>query len=117
MISKLCNALHSSQVSWLPAHEFAAQWAAEYGVDLIDDDLPNPGTPRWCGLPNDDPQKVIALLLRASKAVLHDEGDQQARAEASKAVAGSADWTAIAREADQLAEFRSARPWLKRLVS
>jgi hypothetical protein len=83
------SAIESRQVSWLPAHEFAASWAAEYGVDLIDDDLPNPGTPRWCGLPNDHPHKVAALLLRGSKAVLHDEGDQQARAEASKAVAGA----------------------------
>jgi hypothetical protein len=99
--SKLCNALQSSQVSWWSVHEFAAQWAAEYGVDLIDDDLPNPGTPRWCGLRNDDPQKVAALLLRGSKAGLHDEGEQQARAEASRAVAGAADWRSVSRSVSQ----------------
>jgi hypothetical protein len=89
------SALESQQVSWLPTFEFAASWAAEYGLDLIDDDLPNPGTPRWSGLP--DAHKLAALLLRGSKAVLHDEGEQQERAEASKDISAAADWTALAR--------------------
>jgi Protein of unknown function (DUF2742) len=110
------NRLVSQQVSWLPSYEFAAQWAAEYGVDLLDDDLPNPGTPQWCRLPDDDPQKVAALLLRGSKAVLHDESEQQARGEASKAVAGAADWSAISREINQRTAFYAARPWLRRAV-
>jgi hypothetical protein len=109
------SAIESRQVSWLPTHEFAASWAAKYGIDLIDDDLPNPGTPRWFGLP--DPHKVAALLLRASKAILHDEGDQQARAEASKAIAGAADWSAISREINQRTAFYAARPYLKREAS
>jgi hypothetical protein len=106
--------IDSQQVSWLPTFEFAASWAAEYGVDLIDDDLPNPGTPRWCGLPNDHPHKVVALLLRGCKAVLHDEGDQEARAEAAKDIAAAADWPSIANEIRTHADFYAARPWLKR---
>ena len=90
-------AIESKQVSFWPVHEFAASWAAKYGIDLIDDDLPHPGTPRWCGLPNDHPHKVAALVLRGSKAVLHDEGDQQALAEASRDIADAANWAAMAR--------------------
>jgi hypothetical protein len=111
------SAIESQQVSFWPTFEFADQLAAEYGVDLIDDDLPNPGTPRWCGLPNDHPHKLAALLLRGSKAVLHDEGDQWALAEASKAVAGAADWSAISREINQHNAFYAERPWLKREAS
>ena len=113
--SKLCNALHSSQVNWLTVHEFAAQWAAVHGIDLIEDDLPNPGTPRWCGLP--DAHKLAALLLRASKAVLHDETAQAARCEASHDVSAAEDWSAIAREIRNREEFRAARPWMTRKAS
>jgi hypothetical protein len=90
------SGLESQQVSWWPSHECAAQWAAEHGIDLIDVDLPNPDTPRWCGLP--DAHKLAALLLRPRKAGLRSTNRP---APGKQGCHGSADWSAISRKSTQ----------------
>ena len=98
----------SRAVSWWPCHEFITALVARYN------DLPTAGTPAWCGLDDGDPRKLIALAVAGEHHVLRMETAQEARAEASKAIATAADWPAVAREVRQLAEFREANPWAVR---
>jgi hypothetical protein len=56
------------------------------------------GTPEWCALESSDPRKLAALYDAAQHHALRVETAQAARAEASRAVAGAADWAAIAIE-------------------
>jgi Protein of unknown function (DUF2742) len=68
-------------------------------------------------LAHDDPQKWAALLDAAQHWALRLETCQEARADASRAVAGAADWPKLSREINQRADFYAARPWLRREVS
>lgn len=104
---ELLDALSSRTLVWLPVHRYAAGLAALLGVDL-GDRLPYPGTISWLDLPDGSPVKKAALLLAASHHVLRLEIEQEAKAEASKAVAASADWPAIAREVQELAGARKS---------
>ena len=98
----------SRSVSWWPCHEFITALVARFN------DLPMAGTPAWCGLDDGDPRKLIALAAAGEHHVLRMETAQEARAEASKAIAAAADWPAVAREVRQLAAFREANPWAVR---
>ncbi len=75
------------------------------------------GTPEWCNLDDDDPRKTAALLDAAQHWALRVETCQQARCDASHAVSGAVDWSALAREINQRTDFYAARPWLKRAAS
>lgn len=60
------------------------------------------GSPEWRALPDDDPQKLAALVIAGSRWVLEEQvAEQRARRDAEKAaaveVARAADWTAVAR--------------------
>lgn len=101
--------LASQQVSWWETHLFVTELVAHYN------DLPIAGTPRWCALDDSDPRKLISLAVEGEHHVLRKETAQEARADASKWVAGSADWSAISREANQRNAFYAERPWLKRV--
>ncbi|MEZ0355504.1 DUF2742 domain-containing protein [Mycobacterium sp. SA01] len=101
----------SRQVSWWPTHEFISALVATY------DHLPMAGTPVWCGLPDTDPRKLLALAVAGSHHILRVETAQQQRAEASKAVAGSADWPAVAQEVLQRNRIRETHTWAKRVAS
>ena len=105
------SGLESRQVSFWSVHEFVQRYLDTAGH------FPAAGTPAWCAQPGGDRRKWAALLDAAQHHVLRVETAQEQHAEASRAVADAADWTAIAREAAQLAEFRSARPWSKRVAS
>ena len=56
------------------------------------------GSPAWCLLPVSDPRKVAALFSAAEHWALRLETCQQALADASREVAATADWRAIAVE-------------------
>lgn len=77
--------------------------------------LANVGTAAWCSLAHDNPAKWAALLDGARHWALQLELNQQARAEASRAVAGAADWPKVGRELQRLSEFRRTAPWSKRV--
>ncbi len=110
------NALDSRSLAWLPVHDYATRLAAQLGVDLTDR-LPYPGTLSWLALDDGSPIKKAALLLAASQRVLHLEVGQEARAEASKAVAAAADWPAIAGEIRRLADARRSGARIERRAS
>jgi hypothetical protein len=101
----------SQQVNWLTVHRFVAAVLNQVN------DWPTLGTPAWCSLTYEDPRKWAALLDGAQHHALRLELNQEARAEASRAVSGAADWPALSREICTRADFYAARPWLKRVVS
>ena len=101
----------SRQVAWWPVHELVAEVLDQVG------DWPLLGTPAWCALDDDDPRKWAALLDAAQHWALRLDVEQEARAEASRAIAGAADWRAIGGQCQQRAQFRASRPWSKRVPS
>ena len=105
------KAVESQQVSFWSVHEHVAPLLATVGQ------WPMVGTPAWCSLSGDDPKKWAALLDAAQHHALRLELNQEARADASKAVSSTADWTEVSREIRQLNDFRAARPWARRVAS
>jgi hypothetical protein len=101
--------IESRSVSWWPTHEFISA--------LVDqaNHLPVAGTTAWCALEDADPAKLLALAAAGEHHVLRVETAQAARADASRAVSESADWSTIAREYRQRSEFRSVQPWTSRM--
>ena len=83
----------SQQVSWWETHEFYQAALAQANVGP----LPWPGTPAWCELASGDPRKMLALASFGVHHALRVEAAQEQRAEASKAIAAAADWSAVAR--------------------
>lgn len=76
--------------------------------------LPVAGTPAWCAMSDENPNKLLALALAGEHHVLRCELDQLAQAEASKAVAASADWGAVARWNRDRAGARASGVYVER---
>jgi Protein of unknown function (DUF2742) len=104
------NPATSQQVSWWEVHKFA--------TDRLDQvaHWQMVGNPAWCELPDDDPVKWAAILDAAQHWALRVETCQQARCDAGRDIAAAADWSAIAHEIRDRAEFYAARPWLRRVA-
>lgn len=98
----------SRQVSWWPVCEFVQPYLDAAAP------LPMAGTPAWCALDDDDPRKLAAALDASRHHALRMETAQQAMADASRDVSGSADWSRVAREIQQRNEFYASKPWLRR---
>lgn len=101
----------SQQVSWWSVHEFVTEVLKQVNS------WPLLGTPAWCSLSNDDPRKWAAVIDGGQHHALRVELGQEARAEASRAISGSANWSAISSEIHQRRTFYDAKPWLKRVAS
>jgi hypothetical protein len=99
------------QVSWWSVHEHVVPILAS--VEW----WPMVGTPEWCALDDDDPVKLAALLDAAQHWALRVETCQEAHCDASRQVSGAVDWSALAREINQRADFYATRPWLRRVAS
>jgi hypothetical protein len=100
----------SQQVNWWSVHEFVAAVLNQVNG------WPMLGTPVWCSLTHDEPQKWAALLDGAQHWALRVETCQEARCEASRAISAAADWSSTSREMLKLGAFREAHPWAKRVV-
>lgn len=85
----------SQQVSWWSVHRWVQRYLDAAG------NYPPAGTPAWCELADGDRRKWAALLDAAQHHVLRVELAQEARAEASKAVAGGDDWSTVAQRIAQ----------------
>jgi hypothetical protein len=96
-------------VSWLSVHEWVTA--------RITPGFPMAGTAAWCLLPDDHPLKLSAVLDGGQHWALRIEGNQEALADASKAIAGAVDWRCVANELAQLTAYRAANPWSRREVS
>ncbi len=105
------SATESQQVSFWSVQEFVGAVLSQVN------NWPMVGTPAWCSLARDDPRKWCALLDAARHHALRLELNQEARAEASKAIAGAVDWPKVSQEIRQRNDFREAQPWAKRVAS
>lgn len=74
------------------------------------------GTPAWCLLGDADPAKLAAIYDAAQHWALRVESAQEARAEASRDVSGSADWAAVARSARRHADAVRTGVYIPRAV-
>jgi hypothetical protein len=88
-------------VSWFSVHEYVAPILERVGS------WPQVGSVDWCALPDDHPAKVAAIFDAAQHHALRVETAQEAKAQASQAISGAADWSAIA--AETLSRASSAR--------
>lgn len=93
--------LGSRQVTWWSVWCWAQQQAASHGIDPVNDALPLPGTPSWCGMPDGDARKLCAVLLAGAREALRHDTEQEAKAQASQGVSASADWSALGRSVAQ----------------
>jgi hypothetical protein len=101
----------SQQVSSWSVHEFVQPLLTQLGS------WPMVGTPAWCVLDDDDPAKVAALLDAAQHWALRIETSQQDLCDASRLIAGAADWSVLAQKSTQRNAFYAAHPWLTRVSS
>lgn len=89
----------SRQVAWFEVYRYAERLSTSHGVGL--DHLPLPGTPAWCGMDDDDARKLLALVLGGVREALNHDAAQEHLADASKKIATSEDWSALARRIAQ----------------
>lgn len=84
--------IESRVVAWWPVHEFISA--------LVDqaNHQPVAGSPAWCLLADDDPNKLLALAVAGEHHVLRMETAQEALADASKVVAASTEWSKVGRD-------------------
>ena len=82
----------SSQVSWWECHQFVERLVAQADHGSI----PVAGTPEWVAMCDGDPRKLLALAQFGVHHALRVETAQEAVAEASRAVAAGAQWSAVA---------------------
>lgn len=103
--------IDSRQTSYASVAAFIAELLAQVNNAVP----PGAGTPAWCALDPADPMKSLSLIVAGGAHVLSVEATQEALAEASKAVAASADWPKVAREIQQLDAARKAGVRIERV--
>lgn len=96
------------QVNFYETFTYAARVAAEHGVALAHD-LPIAGTLQWCGMPDDDARKLMALVLGGVREALANEARQDAIAEAGEAIWEAEDWRTVARQVQKRREIDEIR--------
>ncbi|WP_085078422.1 DUF2742 domain-containing protein [Mycobacterium palustre] len=105
--------LGSQAVSWWEVHLWRDRMLTQLGVQQF----PMVGTPAWCALDDDHPEKIAAVFDAAQHWALRVDTAQEELAAASKAVAAAAAWTAIAKANRDRAEFYERRPFLRRVAT
>ena len=96
------STLESRMAAWWPVHQFITAAVAQA------DSIPTAGTPAWCALADTDPRKMLAVAVEGEHVILFREMAQEARADASKAIAAVADWPKVAQEIRQLDAARKS---------
>lgn len=81
----------STQVAWAEVLRFVQA----RGVDPTR--VLTAGTPSWCDLDDDHPDKLAAVLAAGVHHALRLDAAQAVRADASRAVSAAVDWTRIGR--------------------
>ncbi len=85
----------SRQVNWWSVHTYVQPLLAQVGS------WPMAGTNAWSDPDDHDPAKVAAIYDAARHHALRVDTAQTALAEASRGIAGAADWRGIARDAQR----------------
>src|SRR6516225_11163930 len=94
----------SRSVHWWDVHTFVAPLLTTV------QSWPMAGTDAWTALPDDDPVKLAAVFDAAQHWALRLETCQEALAEASRAISGTVDWSALSREIRARNGFYAERP-------
>lgn len=81
----------NSQVCWTAVLAFVERCGINPAATLT------AGTPAWCALDDQHPDKLAAVLAAGVHHALRLDLNQQAAADASKAIAAAEDWPAVAR--------------------
>lgn len=86
----------SDQIAWEPVRDFVYRLLSGCTTTIIC------GSPEWVALPDDDPQKVAALLIAGSRWCLDESIDEihwqrDALKRAATAVSEARDWAAVAK--------------------
>lgn len=84
----------SNQVSWWTVHGYVAPL-----LEMVEQ-WPTVGTPEWCAL-NSGPVRLAAIYDAAQHWALRLELNQEAHAEASRAISGALNWAEVSREIRQ----------------
>ena len=100
--------MFSEQVNWWTVHEFVEPFL------ISNPGWPMAGSVEWQVLHDGDPRKMAALLDAARHHALRIDTAQEARADASKAIAASADWRGMAQEMVRRQAFLKMHPWASR---
>jgi hypothetical protein len=101
----------SRQVDWWSVCEFVEPLLAHVGC------WPMAGTVTWRQLDDTDPAKWAALLDAARHHSLHVDTAQTALAEASRAIASGADWSAAGRAHRRRAHAITSGAYIPRSVA
>lgn len=99
----------SRQVNWFETFAFASRFAAQHGIPLDHRALPIAGTLQWCGLPDDDARKLLALVLGGVREALTNNIHQDAIAQAGKAISAAEDWSRVAKQVRRRREIDAMR--------
>lgn len=89
------GSLSSRQVAWFEVYRFAEHVAAQHGLPL--DHTLIAGTPQWCGMPDTDARKLLAVILGGVREALAHDASQAAMADASREISAAATWSALGR--------------------
>lgn len=103
-------------ITWGPVRDFVYRVLGGRTTTIV------AGTPEWIALPDDDPDKLLAVLTAGSRWCLETELDQidQRRINAKHAaieVATALDWTRVAKRIRDRDQFYRDNPDLRRKVS
>ena len=71
--------------------------------------LPIAGTLQWCGLPDDDARKLLALVLGGVREALTNNIHQDAIAQAGNAISAAEDWSRAAKQVRRRREIDAIR--------
>lgn len=99
----------SRQVNFYETFAFASRFAAQHGIQLDHRALPIAGTLQWCGLPDDDARKLLAVVLGGVREALTNETHQDAIAQAAEDVHGGEDWSEVSRQVRRRREIDEIR--------
>lgn len=96
--------------------EFVQRWAGAHGGPT-----PAPGSPEWCALPDDDPAKMLAVLVAGSRLVLEEsltalDDRRHALKSAAVEVSEAKQWAEVGRQIAQRDQFLRENPWAARKV-
>ena len=108
--------MDSSPISWGPVHRMVGRLLAGRSTFIV------AGSPEWCALDDDDPQKTAALLIAADRWALdqerlHLEHQRIAAKEAAIEISAAKVWSQIARRIRDRNDFYNTNPDLRRRAS
>lgn len=99
----------SRSINWYETYTYANRIAAQHDVVLGDRALPIPGAIQWCGLPDDDARKLLALILGGVREALINSARQDAVADAGEQISAAEHWGQLARQVQKRREIDEIR--------